>query len=117
VLVLTEMYYEQHKTLQEAFNEKKYNEHLPQSTLFDKEVLDYRAKYNEVLVKYQEIESQLIEATEKIEEKASQEGNIKEGMERQLEESKREMLELRRKIRDLEDQNEVYEAENSRLSK
>jgi hypothetical protein len=45
------MYYEQHKNLQQAFNDKHYEAAGLKSPLFDERVLDYRRKHEEAMAR------------------------------------------------------------------
>eukprot|EP00349_Pseudokeronopsis_sp_Brazil_P011897 CAMPEP_0202980152 /NCGR_PEP_ID=MMETSP1396-20130829/86127_1 /ASSEMBLY_ACC=CAM_ASM_000872 /TAXON_ID= /ORGANISM="Pseudokeronopsis sp., Strain Brazil" /LENGTH=51 /DNA_ID=CAMNT_0049719941 /DNA_START=682 /DNA_END=837 /DNA_ORIENTATION=- len=51
------MYYEQHRNLQQNFNEKSYEAQGLKNPLFDDKVLDYRAKYDDACAKIQALEN------------------------------------------------------------
>ena len=60
------MYYEQHRTLQQEYNEKKYEKSGLKNPLYDESVLNYRAKYEEQCREMRSLEGQMETRNEEV---------------------------------------------------
>ena len=54
------MYYEQHRNLQKAYNDKSYEESGLNNPLYDDKVLDYKLKYEDMCMQLASVEDQLM---------------------------------------------------------
>ncbi|CDW88231.1 gas2 domain containing protein [Stylonychia lemnae] len=120
ILVLTEMYYEQHRNIQKTYNEKNYEENGLKCVLYDERVLDYRSKYEDGMNKLRDLETKLLQLNEnhikicedkdnKIQELQSQNKDIKH-------ESKLQARQIQEFVLDLERlKNELEEEKNKKV--